>query len=122
LTTSPGDSIRSSRPSFRPTWAHIRGRVLKQLDQIAGKPPKTYNTTALQAQLKMLTRRLGNLGFPFDDNKQTIGALGRELTIVRNTRAHGDPFTRRDASRAHDLGTTSAGTITLAGNGIGAPY
>jgi len=50
----------------------------------------------------MLTRRLGNLGFPFDDNKQTIGALGRELRIVRNARAHGDPFTRLDAWRAHD--------------------
>lgn len=77
--------------------------VLNQLDQIAGKPPRTYNTTDLQAQLKMLTRRLGNLGFPFDDNKQTIGALGRELTIVRNARAHGDPFTRLDAWRAHDF-------------------
>ena len=76
--------------------------VLNQLDEIAGKPPKHYSATDLQAQLKMLTRRLGNLGFPFDDNKQTIGALGRELTIVRNARAHGDPFTRLDAWRAHD--------------------
>ncbi len=76
--------------------------VLSQLDQIAGKPAKVYSTSDLQAQLKMLTRRLGNLGFPFDDNKQTIGALGRELTIVRNARAHGDPFTRLDAWRAHD--------------------
>lgn len=77
--------------------------VLNQLDQIAGRPPRTYGTADLQAQLKMLTRRLGNLGFPFDDNKQTIGALGRELTIVRNARAHGDPFTRLDAWRAHDF-------------------
>lgn len=76
--------------------------VLNQLDQIAGKPPRTYSTSDLQAQLKMLTRRLGHLGFPFDDNKQTIGALGRELTIVRNARAHGDPFSRLDAWRAHD--------------------
>jgi len=77
--------------------------VLNQLDQIAGKPPRVYSATDLQAQLKMLTRRLGNLGFPFDDKKQTIGALGRELTIVRNARAHGDPFTRLDAWRAHDF-------------------
>jgi len=76
--------------------------VLSQLDQIAGRPPRAYSTADLQAQLKMLTRRLGNLGFPFDDNKQTIGALGRELTIVRNARVHGDPFTRLDAWRAHD--------------------
>jgi hypothetical protein len=48
----------------------------------------------------MLTRRLGNMGFPFDDNKQTGGALGRERASVRNARAHGDPFTRLDAWRA----------------------
>lgn len=77
--------------------------VLNQLDEIAGRPPKVYSTIDLQAQLKMLTRRLGNLGFPFDDKKQTIGALGRELTIVRNARAHGDPFTRLEAWRAHDF-------------------
>lgn len=76
--------------------------VLDQLDEIAGRPPKIYSTSDLQAQLKMLTRRLGNLGFPFDDNKQTIGALGRELTIARNARAHGDPFSRLDAWRTHD--------------------
>lgn len=77
--------------------------VLNEIDQLAGKPPKFYSTSDLQAQLKMLTRRLGNFGFPFDDTKQTIGALGRELTIVRNARAHGDPFTRLDAWRAHDF-------------------
>jgi hypothetical protein len=77
--------------------------VLKQLDEIAGWPPKPYTTTDLQAQLQVLTRRLGDMGYPFDDAKQTLGALGRELKIVRNARAHGDPFTRLDAWRAHDF-------------------
>ncbi|MGH3977157.1 MAG: DUF3320 domain-containing protein, partial [Pseudonocardiaceae bacterium] len=45
---------------------------------------------------------LGALGFPFDDARQTVGTLGRELTIVRNARAHGDSFTALDAWRAHD--------------------
>ncbi|UGQ39586.1 DUF3320 domain-containing protein [Rhodococcus aetherivorans] len=76
--------------------------VLTQLDQLAGKPPKLYSATDLQCQLKMFTRRLGKLGYPFDDNRQTVGTLGRELTIVRNARAHGDPFTCLDAWRAHD--------------------
>ncbi|HEX2290623.1 MAG TPA: Swt1 family HEPN domain-containing protein, partial [Pseudonocardiaceae bacterium] len=70
---------------------------------MAGKPPKHHSATDLQAQLKMLTRRLGSMGFPFDVNKQTAGTLGRELTIVRNARAHGDPLTRLDAWRAHDF-------------------
>ena len=76
--------------------------ILDHLDQVAGKPPRNYSTADLQTQLKMFTRRLGNLGFPFDDNRQTVGTLGRELTIVRNARAHGDLFTRLDAWRAHD--------------------
>ncbi|MDQ4489046.1 DUF3320 domain-containing protein [Sinomonas sp. ASV486] len=76
--------------------------ILSHLDQVAGKPPKTYSTSDLQTQLKMLTRRLGNFGFPFDDNRQTVSTLGRELTIVRNARAHGDPFSHLDAWRAHD--------------------
>lgn len=76
--------------------------VLDQLDQIAGRPPRVYSTTDLQAQLKMLTRRLGGLGFPFDDSRQTVSTLGRELTIVRNARAHGDDFSTLDAWRALD--------------------
>lgn len=76
--------------------------ILTHLDQVAGRPPRDYSTTDLQTQLKMFTRRLGNFGFPFDDNRQTVGTLGRELTIVRNARAHGDPFTRLDAWRGHD--------------------
>lgn len=71
---------------------------------MAGKPPKfpPYKTADLQTQLKVLTRRLGNLGFPFDDQKQTLGALRRERTIVGNAWAHGDPFTALDAWRSHD--------------------
>ncbi|KQX08561.1 hypothetical protein ASC59_11040 [Leifsonia sp. Root1293] len=76
--------------------------VLSQLDDLDGKHPKKYATTDLQCQLRMLTRRLGKLGFPFDDNRQTAGTLGRELTIVRNAWAHGDGFSTLDAWRAHD--------------------
>ncbi len=76
--------------------------VLDQLDSIAGRPAKHYSPNDLQPQLKMFTKRLGGLGFPFDDVRQTVGTLGRELTIVRNARAHGDSFTALDAWRAHD--------------------
>ncbi|MEV0947547.1 DUF3320 domain-containing protein [Rhodococcus sp. NPDC049939] len=76
--------------------------ILAHLDKVAGKPARNYSTTDLQTQLKMFTRRLGKFGFPFDDNRQTVSTLGRELTIVRNARAHGDPFARLDAWRAHD--------------------
>lgn len=76
--------------------------ALVQLDQIAGRPPIIYAETDLQPQLKMLTIRLGQLGYPFDDHRRTASTLGSELRIVRNAWAHGDPFTSLDAWRAHD--------------------
>lgn len=76
--------------------------ILDQLDQLAGRPGAIYVTTDLQAQLKMLTLRLGSLGYPFDDKGRRASTLGSELRIVRNSWAHGDPFTSLDAWRAHD--------------------
>ncbi len=86
---------------------HLKGNpwtvILDILDENAGKKPQKYSVNDLQAQLKMLTRRLGKLGFFFDDYNQTMGALGRELTIVRNRWAHTEPFDWLDAFRTHDF-------------------
>lgn len=77
--------------------------ALTQLDELAGRRPGSYSTSDLYAQLKLLTRRLGALGFPFDDSNRTVSTLGRELLRVRNDRAHGAVFTALDAWRAHDF-------------------
>ncbi|RZU13986.1 uncharacterized protein DUF3320 [Kribbella rubisoli] len=77
--------------------------VLTELDKMRGKPPKSYVSTDLQAQLKAITERLGNLGFPFDDHTRLVSALGSELRIVRNRWAHHDELTTLDAWRAHDF-------------------
>lgn len=77
--------------------------VLTELDRMRGKPPKVYVATDLQAQLKMLTERLGDLGFPFDDHRRVVSTLGNELRIVRNRWAHNDELTALDAWRAHDF-------------------
>lgn len=77
--------------------------VLSELDNMGGKPPKSYASTDLQSQLKAITERLGNLGFPFDDHTRLVGALGSELRIVRNRWAHHDELTTLDAWRAHDF-------------------
>ncbi|GAB3032868.1 hypothetical protein GCM10011376_25920 [Nocardioides flavus (ex Wang et al. 2016)] len=77
--------------------------VLAELDKMRGKPPKTYVATDLQSQLKTITERLGNLGFPFDDHTRLVSALGSELRIVRNRWAHHDELTTLDAWRAHDF-------------------
>lgn len=77
--------------------------VLTELDKMRGKPPKSYGATDLQSQLKAITERLGNLGFPFDDHTRLVSALGSELRIVRNRWAHHDDLTTLDAWRAHDF-------------------
>lgn len=77
--------------------------VLTELDRMRGKPPKTYLATDLQSQLKVITERLGNLGFPFDDHTRLVSALGSELRIVRNRWAHHDELATLDAWRAHDF-------------------
>lgn len=77
--------------------------VLSELDKMRGKPPKSYVATDLQSQLKAITERLGNLGFPFDDHTRLVSALGSELRIVRNRWAHHDELTTLDAWRSHDF-------------------
>lgn len=77
--------------------------VLTELDKMRGKPAKSYAATDLQSQLKAITERLGNMGFPFDDHTRLVSALGSELRIVRNRWAHHDELTTLDAWRAHDF-------------------
>lgn len=77
--------------------------ILTEIDKMRGKVPKSYAATDLQSQLKAITERLGNLGFPFDDHTRLVSALGSELRIVRNRWAHHDELTTLDAWRAHDF-------------------
>ncbi|MGC5246342.1 Swt1 family HEPN domain-containing protein [Gordonia sp. DT219] len=77
--------------------------VLSELDKMKGKTPKSYSATDLQSQLRIITERLGNLGYPFDDHTRVVSTLGNELRIVRNRWAHHDDLTALDAWRAHDF-------------------
>ncbi|WIY82950.1 Swt1 family HEPN domain-containing protein [Propionimicrobium sp. PCR01-08-3] len=78
--------------------------VLEQLDHVRGYNPKTYSSSDLQAQLRMLTEKLGGLGYPFErDSNRTVSTLGSELRIMRNRWAHNDEFTALDAWRAYDF-------------------
>ncbi|OBA31026.1 DUF3320 domain-containing protein [Gordonia sp. 852002-51296_SCH5728562-b] len=77
--------------------------VLSELDKMKGKPPKSYSAADLQSQLRMITERLGKLGFPFDDHTRLVTTLGNELRIVRNRWAHHDDLTTLDAWRASDF-------------------
>lgn len=77
--------------------------ILQELDRAKGFTSKTYRATDLQAQLRMLTERLGAFKYPFDDGARTASVLGGELRIVRNRWAHGSEFDWLDAWRANDF-------------------
>lgn len=62
-----------------------------------------YWTYDLQAQLRMLTERLGDFGYPFDDKQRTVSTVGNELRIVRNQMAHMHGFSVEEAFRANDF-------------------
>ncbi|KAB1663240.1 DUF3320 domain-containing protein [Pseudoclavibacter sp. CFCC 13611] len=76
--------------------------VLTQLDTIKGRTPRQYATSDLQAQLRMLTERLGGIGYPFDDQTRRVSILGGELRFVRNQWAHNAELRWIDAWRAAD--------------------
>jgi DNA-directed RNA polymerase subunit K/omega len=77
--------------------------VLTELDRAAGRRAHEYATGDPQAQLKILTQRLGALGFPFDDHTRATSILGGELRIMRNRLAHNGQLDVLDAWRAHDF-------------------
>lgn len=78
--------------------------VLEILDQKKGySSGYKYWTYDLQAQLRMLTERLGDIGYPFDDRQRTVSTIGNELRIVRKQMAHMHDFTVDEAFRANDF-------------------
>lgn len=78
--------------------------VLEILDQKKGfTSTYQYWTYDLQAQLRMITERLGDLGYPFDDQHRTVSTLGNELRMVRKQMAHMHAFSVVEAFRANDF-------------------
>ena len=78
--------------------------VLEILDQKKGFTRSyKYWTYDLQAQLRMLTERLGDFGYPFDDQHRTVSTIGNELRIVRKQMAHMHDFTVDEAFRTTDF-------------------
>jgi|GEM_PF-1363657 len=78
--------------------------VLRVLDEERGKYGYTYASQDVALQLRMVTERLGNLGFPFSvtDKHRTLGTYGGVLRLVRNQVAHDAELSVLDALRAVD--------------------
>lgn len=91
--------------------------VLAELDRAKGRSRHSYSRTDLQCQLRMLTERLGSLGYPFDDNLRQVSTVANELRIMRNRWAHNDELSDLDAVRTADY---SVRLLTLLGDTTGA--
>lgn len=81
-------------------WTH----VLSELDRLRGKDGWIYSRKDVALQLRMLTERLGTLGYPFDngDSNRTLSSYGSVLRIVRRRWAHNDEFELFDVLSAVD--------------------
>lgn len=78
-------------------------RVLEILDEKKGTTHSIrYSSRDLQAQLKMLTSRLGDLEYPFDNRHRLVSTTASKLRILRNRNAHNEDLTVYDAFRASD--------------------
>jgi hypothetical protein len=76
--------------------------ILEQLDIAKGKKPGDYSTSDPQDQLRIITDRLGKIGFPFSDKKRKVQAYSNSLKVFRNAWAHFDPLSILDAFRMND--------------------
>ena len=78
-------------------------RVLELLDEKMDTTRRApYSTRDLSTQLKMFTRRLGQLGYPFDTKDRIVSTAASKLLILRNRNAHNETATVYDAFRAAD--------------------
>lgn len=77
--------------------------VLERKDRANGIHGKVYRPNDLQALLRVVTERLGGLGFPFEAKIGRAGTTyASELREVRNRWAHNDSFTDNDRARMLD--------------------
>ena len=79
--------------------------ILRVLDEKKGsaKVGFLYSTSDLSLQLRVMTERLGDLGFPFSRAlSRAEQNLAGELRDIRNRASHGAPFNFDDTYRALD--------------------
>jgi hypothetical protein len=76
--------------------------ILTELDRLRDRDPREYASTDLQAQLRILTERLGGMGYPLDTSDRRVSSLASLLRIARNRWAHMDSFTWLEAWRVTD--------------------
>lgn len=125
LTLTPNESAQRAlhlmaarlEPIIARTLApHLGGlewtAFLDVMDEAKGKPSYPYNRMDPQPQLRILTERLGNLGYPFSAGRsRMVSALGSQLRIARNMVAHNAEIEPLDAWRVADAASLLLGEL-----------
>lgn len=76
--------------------------ILRELDRVRGRRANGYRCDDLTNQLRVLTVRLGSLGYPFDDSSHMVSTLGTELKLMHGRWRRRDHLDIFDAYRTHD--------------------
>ncbi len=76
--------------------------ILTELDRVKGRTPSVYSANDVAAQLRVLTERLGGIGYPFSVGNRLVGNYAGELRIARNNWAHLGDFNAVEAWRVVD--------------------
>ena len=77
--------------------------ILSQMDRARGRTGMRYSTSDTQAQLRMLTERIGTMGYPFDQAGTRVSSThAQALRGIRNRSAHNDRMDDLDAFRTYD--------------------
>ncbi|MCB0919716.1 MAG: DUF4011 domain-containing protein, partial [Actinobacteria bacterium] len=93
-----GDVLQQHVPAGQP-WTTL----LADVDRRNGAPPRSYSQSDPAVLLRVLTVRLGVVGYPFDGHLSRKGKhLAQELRETRNSWAHGGEFHAQAAYRALD--------------------
>lgn len=101
---------------------HVQGRpwtvILSELDISRDRDPGVYNRHDPGAQLRVLTERLGRLGFPFEvDHLRSVSTTAQQLRVLRNKWGHHEKLEGWDAARAYDA---THALLNLLGDAAGA--
>ncbi len=82
-----------------PTWV----QVMTEKDAVAGRPTTHHHTNDIGLMLRVITEKLGTLGYPFERrlSRQAVN-WASELREVRNRYAHQVDFTPAEMYRALD--------------------
>jgi hypothetical protein len=92
VTTSPRQSIDDGfvalaarlEPIIAERLApHLSGlpweTLLRELDRMKGRNPGEHSPHDPAAQLRVITERLGSIGYPFDDHRRFVSTHGNVL-------------------------------------------